>query len=222
MEIGSGLSPWPFEGSTGFSVPIGSANVAEGDLGRPGIAVWPGAPESATYVYVVAAETLRRVAQASLTVLTAAREARASDTEPFDIEAMEGVAGPPPDDLQPFTFHFWTRGHPEKILLGRAHARRIHGANMIALYYQPDCAALGSPLTRVTVRLPTADPKDQVNPFPSIFIFTAGEGMARIGGRKLPVRGGESYSLPRGGAQKLWNPHVGPLTGILVMFGEDA
>ena len=67
-----------------------------------------------------------------------------------------------------------------------------------------------------------AEPRDQVNPFPSMLVITRGRTEAKIGGRQLTLHAKQTVLIPAGVSHEFWNPYDEPAEGILLMFGEGA
>ncbi len=51
---------------------------------------------------------------------------------------MEGWQPPPEEyaSINPFSFHFWTRGFPEVVPFGADPTRTLHGSPIVGLYYE--------------------------------------------------------------------------------------
>ena len=123
--------------------------------------------------------------------------------------------------LLPFTFHFWTKGQPEVVPFGELdQARVIHGAYATLFYYQ---TGLRSGYYRLEKgQHINADESDQVNPFPSLFIFIGGALECRIGGESISIDGKQTMLVPAGVSHEFWNPNDSPAEFIIIMFGEGA
>jgi mannose-6-phosphate isomerase-like protein (cupin superfamily) len=182
-----------------------------------------GLPPSPSFIFVTDAETLTGIHQGSLNALTAMGRARMSDPAPMDIEMMEGFA---PDGaflgkLLPLVFHFWTRGRPEIIPYGdKSLTREVHGANALVFYYQAGFRSAWFQIEKG--QHVNADEKDQINPFPSLLIITAGELQSRIGSKELTLEKGQAVLIPAGVPHEFWQTLPEPAEGILLMFGEGA
>jgi len=64
--------------------------------------------------------------------------------------------------------------------------------------------------------------EDQTNPFPTLVIFIKGEAEARIGGKYLKLKAGESALIPKDVTHEFWNNNEESAEFIIVMFGEGA
>lgn len=187
------------------------------------VVVREGPPSEPTLVYVFHPDTLRLVHQRRLHVLTAAAKARSSDDAPLDLEAMPGYQGLAELGDYPvrLAFHFFTRGRPELVPWGdHAQSRVTHGANAGIFYYQEGFRS-GWFLIRPGQHV-NREARDQVNPFPSLFIVVEGEVRGRIGGEPITLRGGESVFIGSGVSHEFWNEDGPAAKGILLMFGEGA
>ncbi len=181
-----------------------------------------GPPSEPAAVYVTDRETLEKIGRGEMNALTAMGKARSSDPAPMDISFTPGFQ-PTEDfitDFIPFTFHFWTRGFPETVSLAPSAGREVHGANMIVLYYQKGLRSAWGQI-RKGQRV-NADPKDQVNPFPTMMIALRGRAMAKVGGIEKILEAGQMVFVPPGTAHEAWNPFDEPAEFIILMFGEGA
>ncbi|MBS1213381.1 MAG: cupin protein [Proteobacteria bacterium] len=67
-----------------------------------------------------------------------------------------------------------------------------------------------------------ADPKAQVNPFPTMMIGLHGRAMSKVGGVGKILEPGQMVFVPAGTAHEAWNPFDEPAELIILMFGEGA
>jgi len=181
-----------------------------------------GLPAEPCAFYTLDLETLRRIDRGELNALTAMGRARESDPTPMDIDFMPGFQ-PTPDFIVrffPFTFHFFTRGFPEVVPFGREHSRVVHGGNIVIFYYQEGLRSGWAQLEKG--QHVNADPRDQVNEFPSMFIVIRGRAVGKIGGKEGTLQAGEMILVPAGVSHEFWNPYDEPAEVILVMFGAGA
>jgi len=193
----------------------------EGDGGYQ-IELSAGLPAKASAVYTLDLATLQKIDRGEINALTAMGRARSSDPAPMDIEFMEGFQ-PDADFVTrfiPFTFHFWTRGIPETVNFGRKHSREVHGANMVVFYYQQGLRSAWAQIEKG--QRVNSDPRDQINPFPTMIIGIRGKAAARIGGREVILQAGQMAFIPAGVGHEAWNPYDEPAEIILLMFGEGA
>ena len=188
-----------------------------------GVSVAEGPPQVPALVYATDPETFRRILSGDMSALTALAQARASDPTPLRVEAVNGRAfdAEALAELQSVLFHFFTTGAPEIVPLGIEHSRVVHGAQAAPIYYGDSLRTSWygiAPGQHVN-----EDPADQVNPFPSIFIFMdAGSARARIGGAPVDLEDDQAIFVPAGVAHEFWNPGEETATFILIMFGENA
>jgi mannose-6-phosphate isomerase-like protein (cupin superfamily) len=190
--------------------------------GRFEVALLKGLPPEPAAVYVTDLATLQQIDRGDLNALTAMGRARMSDPAPMDISFVGGFE-PGEDflaDLLPLTFHFWTRGLPETVSFGPAAGREVHGATMVVLYYQKGLRSAWGQV-RKGQRV-NADPRDQVNPFPTMFIGLRGRAMVKVGGVEKVVGQGQMLFVPPATAHEAWNPFEEPAEFIILMFGDGA
>ena len=140
----------------------------------------------------------------------------------MDADVMEGYQAGAQfvQDYLDLSFHFWNRGTPEVVLFGDNHTRFTHGADISVFYYQPGLRTAWGSLKKGMHA--NADKKSQINPFPSLIIFTRGKGTARIGGKEMEVTEGQTMLVPPGVSHEFWNDNEQPLELVLIMFGEGA
>jgi hypothetical protein len=145
-----------------------------------------------------------------------------SDPAPMDMTFMPGCT--PGEDILavflPLTFHFWTRGFPETVSFGPAVGREVHGATMVVLYYQQGLRSAWGQIRKG--QHVNADPRDQVNPFPTMIIGLRGRAMSKVGGVERILEPGQMMFVPPGTAHEAWNPFEEPAEFILLMFGDGA
>ncbi|MEN6310791.1 MAG: cupin domain-containing protein [Acidobacteriota bacterium] len=190
--------------------------------GRFDIELRKGMPAEPAPIYVTDRETLEKIDRGEINALTAMGKARSSDAAPMDVSFTAGFE-PTEEFLTgfiPFTFHFWTRGFPETVRFDQAAGREVHGATMVVLYYQKGLRSAWGHI-RKGQRV-NADPKDQVNPFPTMLIGLRGRAMAKVGGVEKILGAGQMVFVPSGTAHEAWNPFDEPAEFIILMFGEGA
>lgn len=176
-----------------------------------------------TFFFKTDRETLAKIDAGALHGLTAMAQTRAGDPAPMTLEFMEAFA---PDNQAAFqstflsvAFHFWTRAMPESVMLDQSASRVVHGAHAVAIFYDPDLHSAWYHVKQG--QHVNADPRDQINDHPSLFIFTGGTGRARIGGIERTVAASEAVHVPKGIPHEFWNPNQAPLEFIILMWGFD-
>ena len=184
------------------------------------VTISEGPCDSAQYRFSVNPDTLMLIASGGMTGMTAAAKASGTDRAPLDLQLAEGMELTPEVRSQLYTFmqHFFNPTTPEKILLGREHARPVHGAPAVALYYAP---GFRSAWYTVKKGERLNEPGD-TNPFPQAFVIIEGGGSAKIGESTLEVKAGESYYIPPGSDHVLWTDSDNPLVVIWLAWGEGA
>jgi mannose-6-phosphate isomerase-like protein (cupin superfamily) len=182
----------------------------------------PGLPAEPSAYYVLDLATLRKIDRGELNALTAIAKARGGQTAPMDIGVMPGFE--PGSDFWarfvPLSFHFWTRGLPERVPFRGELSRVVHGANAVVFYYQTGFRSAWFQVSKG--QHVNKDPQDQTNPFPSMFIMLRGKLEAKIAGRQLTLPAGEMMFVPPGVTHEFWNAHDEPVEMIALMFGEGA
>ena len=190
--------------------------------GRYEVALEKGLPAKPTFVYVTDAATLGKIDRGEMNALTAMGKARESDAAPMDVTVMPGFE--PNEDFVtmflPLTFHFWTRGFPEIVNFDEAKGREVHGATMVVFYYQKGLRSGWGQIRKG--QHVNADPRDQVNPFPAMFIGLRGRAVGKIGGNEKVLGQGQMVFVPPGTTHEFWNPYEEPAEFIVLMFGDGA
>jgi mannose-6-phosphate isomerase-like protein (cupin superfamily) len=181
-----------------------------------------GFPKEPTFFFRTDADTLRKIDSGRMNALTAMAAAFSTDETPLDIDMMPGFK-PGKDFVSvaiPLTFHFWTRGFPERVPFGTGLTRETHGANAAIMYYQPGLRSAWVQIAHG--QHANADPRSQTNPFSSMLIGLSGECKAKIDGKTSDMKAGEMMFIPANITHEFWNPHEKPFEAILLMFGEGA
>jgi mannose-6-phosphate isomerase-like protein (cupin superfamily) len=186
------------------------------------VALRPGFPKEPCAFYTLDLVTLRKIDQGTWNALTAMGRARANDPAPMDIGVTEGFS---PDarffeTFVPLSFHFWTRGWPERVQYGSTTTRILHGANATMLYYQKGLRSAWFQIAKG--QHANRDPKEQVTPFPTMVIGLRGRCEGKIGGKSITLDRQEMLFIPAGVSHEFWNPHDEPAEAVLIMFGEGA
>lgn len=201
-----------------------TVSASPGASGAPGrVLVNSGMPKTPTFYFTTDRETLQRVETGSLNALTAMAKAWDTDAAPMDVDTMEGFAPADPSFgswITPFIFHFWTRGQPEIVPFNSDTTRNVHGAQASIFFYQEGFRSAYFELR--PGQHANADPKEQTNPFPSLFIVTKGRVNARIGGKDIVITEGNAIFIPAGVRHELMNSFDAPGSGMLLMFGKGA
>ena len=186
------------------------------------VIVRKGFPEKPTFYFTMDLATLTKIYNGELNALTAAGRARISDPAPADIKFMEG-AQPGPETMQKilhYAFHFFVLGTPEIILFDENHSRFVHGGNVVVFYYSRGLRTAWYQVKKGMVI--NKEEKDQINPFPTLFICIRGEGKARLGEKTITLKKGMMVYIPEGMSHMFWNEIEEPFEGIIIMFGEKA
>ncbi len=184
------------------------------------VTVSPGSDPQSQTILVLTERTLRKLYTGQMTGLTAAAKASASDPAPLEYRLGPGQSFSPQlyADMLSFLQHFFTCTEPERILLDAEHSRKVHGAKVVALFYQP---GFRSAWYQVEKGQQLNDPGD-TNPFPQAFVFISGAGWAKIGEATFPVQAGEAYFVPPGSDHVVWTDEDEPVTLLWLAWGEGA
>jgi mannose-6-phosphate isomerase-like protein (cupin superfamily) len=166
--------------------------------------------------------TLLRIDSGQLNALTAMAQGHASDPTPLVAHHPPGFSWTPENRAlyMPFMFHFWNREHPAVVRFGEGSTRSVHGAEATVLYYD---RGFRSAWYRVSEGVHiNADPRQQRNPFTSMFIITRGTVSARIDGIELRLSEGETLVVPAGMTHEFWAEPGEGGDAVVIMFGPGA
>ena len=181
-----------------------------------------GLPDQPTFYYRIELETLLAVHEGKLNALTAQGKAFVGDYTPMSIQMMEGYA-PTMEDyarINPFSFHFWTRGFPEIVPFGEGMTRRAHGSNFTIFYYETGIrTAWYRVLPGERVR---DDAREQAMPFPMLVVAIKGTTEGEVDGQSVSLSAGNTIFIPPNVMHKWWNETDEATEAILIMFGEGA
>lgn len=181
-----------------------------------------GLPDHPTFTYRIEWETLQGIDQGIINALTAQGKAFSGDYTPMSIRMINGYE-PTAEEyaaINPFSFHFWTRGFPEIIPFGESTTRRAHGSNFTVFYYQKGIrTAWYRVLPREKVR---HDPREQAMPFPMLIVAIMGTTEGTVDGKRVSLSEGNTIFIPPYIQHKWWNETEQATEAILIMFGEGA
>lgn len=178
-----------------------------------------GEPPQPTFYFTLDYPTLVRIDRGEINALTAMVRGLSSDRAPMSTGSPRGFTPGEGfvEKMLAVSFHFWTRGLPEVIPYGPELTRFVHGTDAVVLYYGKGIRTGWFSLKKG--QHANADPRLQVNPFPTLLILTSGRGAGRIGGEQRELQAGNAVLVPAGVSHEFWNPHDEPVEGFLIMFG---
>ncbi len=181
-----------------------------------------GLPKKLTFIYKIELRTLKAINEGKLNALTAQGKAFSGDYTPMSISLMEGYQPSEEeyDQINPFSFHFWTRGFPELVPFGEGLTRRAHGSNFVIFYYEKGLrTAWYRVLPEEKVR---HDPREQAMPFPIMIVAIKGTTEGVVDGKRISLSEGNTIFVPPYVNHKWWNETSEATEAILIMFGEGA
>lgn len=175
-----------------------------------------------TFCYRIEPDTLNAIDRGELNALTAQGKAFAGDYTPMSIVHMDGYEPTPEqeDAINPFSFHFWTRGFPEVIPFGKGMTRRAHGSNFVVFYYQKGLRTAWyrvEPGERVR-----DDPREMAMPFPMLVVGVDGTAQGEVDGKPVSLAAGNTIFIPANVNHRWWNETDKPSEAVLIMFGDGA
>ncbi|MEM9302652.1 MAG: cupin domain-containing protein [Pseudomonadota bacterium] len=175
-----------------------------------------------TWGYRMDEKTLRMIDSGEWNALTARGKAFSSDKAPMELFDMEGYKRTPEAyrAINPFSFHFWTRGFPELIPFGADLTRTLHGSPAVGLYYETGLRTIYSridPGGRVR-----DDPREMAMPFLIMIAVIEGVAEGEVDGERVTVPAGNVVFVPPHATHLWWNDTDEPAAALLIMFGDGA
>ncbi len=169
--------------------------------------------------------TLTKIHSGELASLTAMGKAFSTDFAPMDLEMMPGFKADESVEkaLMSASFHFWTRGFPERIRFSDlSGTRTLHGANGVLFYYQEGFRS--GYIHLQPGQHANADTLSQTNSFPTLLVITKGELQARIGQTECVLAEGEAVFIGPDVHHEFWIDESSKEAAevVLLMFGEGA
>ncbi|MDW3652828.1 MAG: cupin domain-containing protein [Bacteroidia bacterium] len=181
-----------------------------------------GIPDTKTFIYKIESETLQGIYEGNLNALTAQGKAFSGDYTPMSIYMMEGFEPTMQEynKINPFSFHFWTKGFPEIVPFGEGLTRKAHGSNFVVFYYEKGLrTAWYRVLPQEKVR---HDPREQAMPFPMMVVGIKGTTEGEVDGKRVSLPAGNTLFIPPNVHHKWWNETDEATEAILIMFGDGA
>ena len=171
-------------------------------------------------IFTLRAETLQSITSGEMTGLTAIARENISDKTPLDFELGPNteMSSEIMAQFLRFVQRFFNPTVPEKIVLDQSHARLVHGAWAIPMFYH---LGFRSAWYQIEKGQRLNEPGD-TNPFPQAFVFLSGSGNVKIGDSVEEVEYGRAYFIPPGTEHLVWNEDQEPITMIFLAWGESA
>jgi len=172
-----------------------------------------------TYIVFTTRTGLRALYEGRFNVMTSQLRARSSDPAYIEYTRAPGIELTPAISARIRQFiHFFDTSVPHRYVLSGDHARTVHGAGVVGLYYYP---GLRSAWYEVRKGMRLNEPGD-TNAWNQAFIFVSGTGMAKIGDRTVRVKASEAYYIPPGSDHVVWTESDQPLQLIWMAWGPGA
>ncbi|HWN80822.1 MAG TPA: cupin domain-containing protein [Candidatus Udaeobacter sp.] len=168
------------------------------------------------------AVTLGRLYRGELSGMTAAGKGTGDESSPLEILPGSSVKeNAQRASLAPvfhFLTHFWNAGDPERIVLGREHARPMSGASLVGLYYHP-----GFRSAWYAVRgQESLNGEGDSSPYPQAYVILRGRARIVIDRRPVEVPAGESIYVPPGAKHAVRSQDGGEVELLWLAWGEGA
>jgi mannose-6-phosphate isomerase-like protein (cupin superfamily) len=181
--------------------------------GKPNLPTW--------YFHFADKKVLDNIDQQIWTASTASAKSFGSDVVGLNIVDLEGFESGIKDDAIAYEVmeHFWKKGQAEITYFTRDGSLPTHGVDHVGLYTMKDKRigwfSIGPEQAANNER---GLDKGQV---PNLFIITKGKGTAEFGDETIALEPGMSIFIPPYVKHVIYNPHVEPLEGIVVLFGDN-
>jgi hypothetical protein len=196
----------------------------DGDTECP-VEIAPGFPTEPVPYFTTDLKTLGAIHSGELGSMTAMAKAFSTDFAPLDVDATPEFRSDKATDAQltSLSFHFWTRGLPERVQFDDiARTRPTHGSNAVLFYYQEGFRSGYFHIKPGDHA--NEDERSQTNPFSTLIVMTRGTVTARIGGAECTVKAGEAIVIGPDISHEFWLDEAaeGNAEGVLLMFGDGA
>ena len=177
-----------------------------------------GKPKEPTFVYKLSWPTLAAIDKRRINALTAQGKAFSSDITPMAVSWMEGAEK---FDERPFSFHFWTRGFPEKVPFRSGGTRIVHSSSIGVFFYQKGFRSAWARLAKGQ-GANNGPGNPLIAPFPTMVIITAGSVKGKVKGKPVSAQAGEMIFIPPMTPHEWWNEMEEEAEAILLFFGKGA
>lgn len=176
-------------------------------------------PQDSEVTFMCNIGLLNKIYSGEITGLTAIARENMSDDAPLNIQF--NPKAPFTKELMNQVYHFiqkfFNPTNPVKIDLDKSHARMIHGAWALPMFYH---SGFRSAWYMVEKGQRINNPGD-TNPYAQAFVIISGNGYAQIGDCEIPIHGGEAYLIPPETEHMLWTDED-PVVIIYLAWGEGA
>ena len=164
--------------------------------------------------------TYKKIYEGELNAMTAIGRASIHEAAPLDMWLENGMTFSKIDwDYAYFTVINFFNSHPHnKVLIGKEHARKIHGGHAVALFYNEGFRSAYYNIIKGEI-LNESGEKD---PFNQSFIIIQGNGFAKIGNDTLKLKTNEAYFIKPNLEHKVWTDSEEGLSLIWNAWGSEA
>lgn len=171
-----------------------------------------------TFVYAVDSFTLAEIDAGRINGLTVQGKAYSSDITPMAVDWMPGAKK---FDVNSFSFHFWTRGFPEKVPFRSGGTRIIHNSGMGVFYYEKGFRSAWSKLAKGQ-GANNGPGRPLIAPFTTLVFVTEGKVNGKVNDKPVTAKAGEMIFIPAMTPHEWWNENEEPAEAILIFFGKGA
>ncbi len=180
-----------------------------------------GFPDTPLFYYTMSRDVLDLIDQGKMSALTAMGAATSAQKTPLDVGFTQGYERPADYDavFRTLSFHFWTRGLPEIVPLGATHAKAVHGAPAVVMYYDRD---FRSAVYHIPPKLGQDMAPTLVVPFPRLLVVLEGEMTGMVSDDAFSIPKGHMLFIPPNAPAQVWNDQDAPLQFMFLMFGDGA
>lgn len=162
--------------------------------------------------------TFKALASGEREAFTAAAKGDVRDGAPLEWEMKRPLDKGTLDTLYLFLMHFFQTGPVRAVRMDPAHARMVHGAAAIPLFYKTGMRSAYYVITKDNQLNEVGD----TNPFDQAFIVIRGSGKAKLGGETVTLHDHVAYHVPKDSDHVVWTESDTPLEIIWLAWGEGA
>lgn len=165
-------------------------------------------------------ETYKRVFSGELNGMTAVARASIHHPAPLDfiLKNDTQISDLNMNDVYFFIANFFNVHPHNKVLLGREHARKVHGGHAVGLYYSTGYRSAYYNIKKGEM-INEAGEKD---PWHQSFIIVEGQGLALLGQDTVALKAHEAYYIKPNSYHKVWTDSEEGISLIWSAWGKEA
>ncbi len=175
---------------------------------------------SAGMVITSELEVYKKIYSGELNAMTAVGRASIYDPAPLDFTLENGMTMGQINWNRAYfnLINFFNVDPNNKTILSREHARKIHGAHAVALFYTTGYRSAYYSIMKGE----TLNESGEKDPFNQSFIIISGSGYAKIGEETFEIKANEAYYIKPDIEHKVWTDSEEGVTLIWNAWGSEA